>query len=44
MNDSDWFFAYPDGVGLAPWEIAWYGAVYLLIAIAAAWSLRRRRK
>lgn len=41
MIDWDWFFAYPAGVGLAPWEIAWYGVTYALIAIAALWSLSR---
>lgn len=24
----DWLFTYPDGVGLAPWEIIFYAVLY----------------
>lgn len=28
-TDLSWWFTYPAGVGLAPWEIMWYAGTYL---------------
>lgn len=33
-NFWNWFTTYPQGVGLAPWEYAWYAMIYVAIGVA----------